>query len=612
MFDEDEKQYTKDELSQGLHLFDDASYQPVTTKAASVEQPQDEITSLINTIYGNKLNPTQAAKIKQMAADPNYLKMMRNQAFAKNNPGFDVNAGKQETYDKRWEAYQKELFNSKKRINTKRAQRVFNEQFEQDWNANADQRRNEYLQKRSQLVERPKPSIPIPAMPNLKPEKLNTPALTLTPPKPKTDWNAKAVAGMGEGTTMADVENWQKYYNQINKNKKGFIALAEDGMFGENTKTAYDAWKNSTAGKQYETMTAKGATWDGTSWKMPKDNPKSAIMTVDGQQYSVNPDMFIGADSEGLIGIKSENKAPASPATPSIEDSPTVPTFEGDDSYAFEYTMQNAFDKLYNNYLNSKYTNKYGGLDQNNLRKDGGYQAAWDKFRSQYQKGNIWLNGLNNRYTKLANGGNINKFSNGGKQMNEQEMQKAFVQFLIQDAQAQGIPMESEQDMQNYLQQLGEKGIEAKKQEFLKRWKGTPSKKLGGYLNQLHRMKGNCPDGYETLYMEDGGRVCPKCVKKAEKASGGSKLPKNEIDKFKERKHINPSDTVHVNGQPRTLTDSQNKPFVKGMKPYSAAEYQKDMKDAKKGKKDAANRVEKSDMKTAYGCGNKLVKRKKK
>jgi hypothetical protein len=50
------------------------------------------------------------------------------------------------------------------------------------------------------------------------------------------------------------------------------------------------------------------------------------------------------------------------------------------------------------------------------------------------------------------------------------------------------------------------------------------------------------------------------------------------------------------------------------MKTYSASEYQKDMKDAKKGKKDAANRVEKSDIKTAYGCGGatkKLVKKKK-
>jgi hypothetical protein len=82
---------------------------------------------LINTLYGNKANPTQIAKIKQMAADPNYLNMLRNQAFAKNNPGFDANAGRQEAYDKRWSAYKDELFKNKKFVNTKKAQRVFDE-----------------------------------------------------------------------------------------------------------------------------------------------------------------------------------------------------------------------------------------------------------------------------------------------------------------------------------------------------------------------------------------------------------------------------------------------------------------------------------------------------
>ena len=202
--------------------------------------------------------------------------------------------------------------------------------------------------------------------------------------------------------------------------------------------------------------------------------------------------------------------------------------------------------------------------------------------------------------------------------MNDKELQKAFVAFLIQDAKAQGITIQSEEDMKNYIQQLGEEGYAAKQQEFMQKMQGTPSRKLGGHLAYLNKLKGTCPDGYETVYMKDGGpmgKVCPKCVKKAEKASGGSKFPENEVNKFKNRKHINASDTVWVGGKKenaRTLTDSQNKPLVKGMKTYSAAEYQKDMKDAKKGKKDAANRVKKSDMKTVYGCGNKLVKRKKK
>lgn len=198
--------------------------------------------------------------------------------------------------------------------------------------------------------------------------------------------------------------------------------------------------------------------------------------------------------------------------------------------------------------------------------------------------------------------------------MNDKELQKAFVAFLIQDAEAQGITIQSEEDMKNYIQQLGEEGYAAKQQEFMQKMQGTPSRKLGGHLAYLNKLKGNCPDGEEMVYMKEGGRVCPKCMKKAEKAKPGTKLEKNAISDFKEKRKIAPSDTVHVGGQPRSLTDSQNRPLVKGMKTYSASEYQKDMKDAKKGKKDAANRVEKSDMKTAYGCGGatkKLVKKKK-
>lgn len=199
--------------------------------------------------------------------------------------------------------------------------------------------------------------------------------------------------------------------------------------------------------------------------------------------------------------------------------------------------------------------------------------------------------------------------------MNDKELQKAFVAFLIQDAEAQGITIQSEEDMKNYIQQLGEEGYAAKQQEFMQKMQGTPSRKLGGHLAYLNKLKRNCPEGEEMVYMKEGGRVCPKCMKKAEKAKGGTDLQKkNAISDFREKRKIAQSDTVHVGGQPRSLTDSQNRPLVKGMKTYSASEYQKDMKDAKKGKKDAANRVEKSDMKTAYGCGGatkKLVKKKK-
>lgn len=348
--------------------------------------------------------------------------------------------------------------------------------------------------------------------------------------KPKVDWNARAAEGMGAGTTKDDVLNWQKYYNSLNSGKKGFAALSEDGLFGQNTKTAYDAWKNSAAGKQYNTMTAKGATWDAgsRSWKLPKvaEQANQGVYDFGSGKYISNEEY-----NNGLIGVKSEN-------TPPVAEQKEIPTFQGADSYAFEYTMQNDFDKLYNNHLGGKYKSNYHGIDQVSLRKDAGYQDAWNAFRSQYQKGNIWMNGLMNHYTRLEKGGNINKFNNGGKPMNQKQMEEAFVQFLIQDAQAHGVDPNDQQALQQYIQSLGKEGLAAKQKEFMQRWEGTPSRKLGGHLAYLSKLKGNCPDGEEMVYMKEGGRVCPKCVKKAKEGKKVEEQKMNAIQKFKAEKGI--------------------------------------------------------------------------
>ena len=50
---------------------------------------------------------------------------------------------------------------------------------------------------------------------------------------------------------------------------------------------------------------------------------------------------------------------------------------------------------------------------------------------------------------------------------NEQELQKAFMAYLIEDAAAQGVQIKSEQDLQAYAQKLGEEGLKVKYQEFM-------------------------------------------------------------------------------------------------------------------------------------------------
>ena len=56
--------------------------------------------------------------------------------------------------------------------------------------------------------------------------------------------------------------------------------------------------------------------------------------------------------------------------------------------------------------------------------------------------------------------------------------------------------------------------------------------RLGAKLAYINRLKGNCPEGEELVYMKRGGRVCPVCQKKVEKAQGGEKVK----DPVKQRK----------------------------------------------------------------------------
>lgn len=158
--------------------------------------------------------------------------------------------------------------------------------------------------------------------------------------------------------------------------------------------------------------------------------------------------------------------------------------------------------------------------------------------------------------------------------MNDQELQKAFMAFLIEDAAAQGVQLQSEQDLQAYAQQLGEEGLKAKYQEFMQKMQGGVKAKLGAKLDYIRKIKGLCPEGEELVYMKQGGRVCPVCQKKAEKAQDGKKLKKNAVENFKDnRKKVNPNDTVHVNGKPYSLTNSDMSPVDKRFPVYTAKQY---------------------------------------
>lgn len=122
----------------------------------------------------------------------------------------------------------------------------------------------------------------------------------------------------------------------------------------------------------------------------------------------------------------------------------------------------------------------------------------------------------------------------GGTMNNQEELQKAFLQFLVQDAAAQGIQLQSEQDLQSYAEQLGEEGIKAKYQQFMQMMqKNSMKAKLGAKLTYYKKLKGICPDGEELSYYKIGGRVCKAC-QKISKDNADENL--NIIQKFKKGK----------------------------------------------------------------------------
>lgn len=108
----------------------------------------------------------------------------------------------------------------------------------------------------------------------------------------------------------------------------------------------------------------------------------------------------------------------------------------------------------------------------------------------------------------------------------EQQMQKQFVQFLMQEAEQEGITIQSQEDLKNYIQKLGEEGFKEKQQKFLaliqqaSQQSGAPvAAKQGTKLNYIKELKGICPEGY----LKAGGR-CKPCEAKM-KAKGGDMDP---------------------------------------------------------------------------------------
>lgn len=214
----------------------------------------------------------------------------------------------------------------------------------------------------------------------------------------------------------------------------------------------------------------------------------------------------------------------------------------------------------------------------------------------------------------------INKFQQGGKQNAIMQFVQGLAQTLQADPNqiiqiAQQNPKALEAAIQAYqqtqdIQQAAKAFADAVQQQ-------TRVARHGAKLNYIKSLKHQCAEDEEVYYYKKGGSVGCGCKKKEDggevkKAGLGCFV----VDKFKKMQHggqsnINKNDTIHVNGQVKSLTGKSIKDKKKTYKPLTNEEYKK-LKNSDKNKvdeKDSARgrQVAKKGMKVEKDCGGSTV-----
>lgn len=125
--------------------------------------------------------------------------------------------------------------------------------------------------------------------------------------------------------------------------------------------------------------------------------------------------------------------------------------------------------------------------------------------------------------------GTPKKEQGGQLNMNEQQLQQAFLQYLMQKTGAQ-----NEQQLEQVVQQLGEDGLKQAYAQFMQEMQQqqVQAAKFGAKLNYIRKLNGQCPEGMEMYYYKQGGRLCRKCIQ-AKQNEEEIEYPSNPIDAFK-------------------------------------------------------------------------------
>ena len=113
--------------------------------------------------------------------------------------------------------------------------------------------------------------------------------------------------------------------------------------------------------------------------------------------------------------------------------------------------------------------------------------------------------------------------------MNEQELQQAFAQYLVQVSGAQ-----TEEQLKEYVNKLGKEGIQKLYQEFIAQYQQSQARmaRHGAKLNYISKLQNlKCAEDEEITYFKVGGKVCKKCQKKKEELDKKGALPYTPMQK---------------------------------------------------------------------------------
>lgn len=380
--------------------------------------------------------------------------------------------------------------------------------------------------------------------------------------------------GLKEGATAQDAQNFLK--------SKGY-GITSDNYWGKQSQAAFNDFINRGSVKaavvetpQLDTKTERHnyATWDPKTKQYDNYNPN----------FEITPQQLKDA---GVTNFRTYQNFMGNPANASNQYKGVYDFFNRvkEQNSGTNFGDETAFNKFFGT------SGNFGRRDRNRIISAGATsQAVYDRvspqgtpittrseYGSQYDALNktltdddrkvgniIWVNSgdtkipvyqaANGNYYKLGdnntliqtgtytmdpdgkysvtfrNGGILNKFQQGGQiNMNEQQLQQAFLQYLMQKTGAQ-----DEQQLEQVVQQLGEDGLEQAYAQFMQEMQQqqVQAAKFGAKLNYIKKLNGQCPDGYELQYYKSGGQLCKKCIKN-QVMQDGEYLPQDPIDQFK-------------------------------------------------------------------------------